>query len=83
MSRRRRLGRLAWEVAHRPHLWAAAAALAVRMVPRQWWRRGLLPPPTYLEYRAEGVYGAPLTEVSPADFVGYLEWCRAFPGPIR
>jgi hypothetical protein len=67
----------------RPHLWATALALALRLVPWPWGRRGPLPDRAYLAYRGEAVYGMPLSAIPPGDVVRYLEWCRSFPGPIR
>lgn len=67
----------------RPGLWAAAVGLAFRLVPSRWWRNGLLPPREYLEYRGIAVYGMPLTRVPASEFIRYLEWCKAFPGPVR
>lgn len=75
--------RLVLAVLRRPDLWRAAVGVVVRFAPDRWWRRGPVPPRAYLEYRARGIYGAPLLEIPPADLVRYLEWCRAFPGPIR
>ena len=66
----------------RPDLWGTAVATAIRFVPDRWWRRGPMPAREYLDYRGNGIYGMPLSEVPPADLIHYLEWCKAFPGPI-
>lgn len=67
----------------RPDLWGAAVATALRLVPNGWWRRGPIPPREYLHYRGKAVYGMALSKVPAVDFIRYLEWCKAFPGPIR
>lgn len=82
MSRAVNMSRVAWALLCRPNLWMAAAALVVRLVPNDWWR-GVTPPREYARYRGQSVYGAPLPEVPPVDLIRYLEWCKAFPGPIR
>jgi len=66
----------------RPDLWAAALALTGRLVPSDWWRRGPIPSREYLDYRGRAVYGIRLSEVPAVDLLRYLEWCKAFPGPI-
>lgn len=78
-----RVLRIAAALLRRPDLWSSAGALVIRMVPNQWWRRGPLPRSEYLAYRGTAVYGMPLIEIPPPEFIRYLEWCRAFPGPIR
>lgn len=75
MARLRNLLVVGLAVLRRPDLWTAAVGVAVRMGPR--------PDRSYLRYRGEAVYGAPLSLVPAADVVRYLEWCKAFPGPIR
>ena len=72
-----------WAVLRRPDLWIALALLVGRLVPDRPWRRGLIPSSAYLEYRGKAVYGMPLAQIPPVDFIRYLEWCKAFPGPIR
>lgn len=67
----------------RPDLWMTAIRSAFRLIPDRWWRYGPLPRKDYLDYRGNAVYGMSLTCVPPIDFIRYLEWCRAFPGPIR
>jgi hypothetical protein len=74
--------RVAPAVARRPDLWWVTLALLFRLIPRQWWRRGLTPPKEYLDYRASAVYGLPLGKLRPDEFIRYLEWCKAFPAPI-
>ena len=66
----------------RPDLWGALIALMLRLIPDQWWRRGPFPSRAYLAYRGQAVYGMPLTQIPPDDFIRYLQWCKAFPGPI-
>jgi hypothetical protein len=69
-----RLGRALVALAVRPRLWSAAA----RLVPPGWWRRWPprpLPPPDYLRFRAQTMYGDD-GRFDPADLVTYLEWCR-------
>lgn len=75
MSRLANLLRVALAVLRRPHLWPALVGVAVRMGP--------LPDRAYLRYRGQAVYGAPLSRIPPPDVIAYLEWCKAFPGPIR
>ena len=58
----------------RPTLWPAAA----RLVPAQWWRRWPprpWPPPDYVQFRTETMYGAD-GRIDPGDLFRYLEWCR-------
>lgn len=55
-----------------------AARTALRLKPDH----GLFPPRDYLAYRGEKVYGAPLSQAPPGEFIRYLEWCKAFPRPI-
>jgi hypothetical protein len=74
---------VATALAVRPDLWFPAAALAARLVPNQWWRFGPFPPRAYLDYRGNAVYGMPLIQIPADEFIRYLEWCKAFPGPIR
>ena len=74
-ARAANLLRVALALLRRPALWPAALGVAVRMGP---W-----PGRAYLRYRGEAVYGRPLALVPPEDAIAYLEWCRAFPGPIR
>lgn len=83
MTRLRNVTSVTQAVFLRPDLWAAALALAIRLVPNDWWRRGPIPPRDYLDYRGRAVYGLPLYEVPAVDFIRYLEWCKAFPGPIH
>ncbi|HJR25527.1 MAG TPA: hypothetical protein VJ804_08645 [Acidimicrobiales bacterium] len=75
MARLANVLRVALALLRRPGLWPAAVGVVVRMGPR--------PDRAYLRYRGQAVYGAPLSLVPPEDVVRYLEWCRAFPGPIR
>lgn len=82
MSRVRNLLSVMWALLRRPELWVTAGALAVRLVPNDWWR-GITPPVEYLHYRGPSVYGAEMSEIPAVDFIRYLEWCKAFPGPIR
>jgi hypothetical protein len=66
-------------VIRRPDLWRTAAVVGARLVPRRWWRRWPplpWPPPGYRRFRLETMYGDGRTEMSPADLIAYLEWCR-------
>jgi len=83
MSRILHAIRLVIALVRRPDLWASAIGLAVRLVPNQWWRRGPIPPHDYLAYRGNAVYGMPVSTIPVSDFLRYLEWCKAFPGPIH
>jgi len=83
MSSIGRAARIAAAVLRRPDLWLSAGALGIRLIPNQWWRRGPFPRSEYLAYRGAAVYGMPLIQIPPSEFIRYLEWCRAFPGPIR
>ena len=71
--------RITTAVIRRPDLWSTALRTALRLHPQG----GLLPPTEYLEHRGSAVYGEPLGQVPAREFVRYLEWCKAFPGPIR
>jgi hypothetical protein len=75
-SRRSRVGltRAGLALLCRPRLWPAAA----RLVPNRWWRRWPprpWPPPAYVHFRTETMYGA-RGRIDPGDLVNYLEWCR-------
>lgn len=83
MTRARHIMTVVQAVLGRPDLWGAALALMLRLVPNGWWRHGPIPPRAYLDYRGKAVYGMPLSEVPAVDFIRYLEWCKAFPGPIH
>lgn len=74
---------VAMAILRRPPLWRAALGVVVRLIPNGWTRRGPLPPRAYLKYRGQSVYGMPLSDVPAVDVIRYLEWCKAFPGPIR
>ena len=78
----RKVLRTALALLRRPALWSAAIALALRLVPNQWWRRGPLPPREYLEYRANAVYGCRLVDIPADALIDYLEWCKAYPRPV-
>ena len=67
----------------RPDLWWTTIRLVFRLVPNQWWRRGPWPRREYLEYRTKAVYGLALDDMDPQEFVRYVEWCKAFPAPVR
>ena len=75
--------RTALAVIRRPDLWGTFVLLLVRMLPNGWWRGHLVPSRDYLDYRGRAVYGMPLAKVPAAEFIRYLEWCRAFPAPVR
>jgi hypothetical protein len=63
----------------RPDLWPTAARVAMTMVPSGWWRRWPplpAPPPAYLRFRREAMYGDGEAPVQGADLVAYLQWCR-------
>jgi len=77
------VARVTLALLRRPDLWLAALRLAGRVVPEQWWFRGPVPSRAYLDYRGKAVYGTPLALIAPVDFIRYVEWCKAFPGPIR
>jgi hypothetical protein len=81
MSTIRNLVRTIVAVAVRPDLWTATVRLMFRLLPDRWWREPL-PSREYVEYRGGAVYGMPVLQIPPADFIRYLEWCKAFPGPI-
>jgi hypothetical protein len=78
-----KLLRLATALLSRPDLWSTALRTALRMAPNQWWRHGIVPPAEYRQYRANAVYGLPLFDVPPPEFIRYLEWCKDFPGPVH
>ena len=63
----------------RPDLWLSTVRLFLRLIPsriRPW------PSREYLDYRGRAVYGMPLLQIPPSDFIRYVEWCKAFPGPV-
>ncbi|MGH9105571.1 MAG: hypothetical protein ACRDZX_06985 [Acidimicrobiales bacterium] len=66
-------------LSRRPDLWATAARQLATLAPPRWW--GRWPPlpradERYLSFRAEAMYGKTEARVTPAEMVGYLEWCR-------
>ncbi|HLI23540.1 MAG TPA: hypothetical protein VKU91_01190 [Acidimicrobiales bacterium] len=66
-------------VACRPRLWATAVRVGATMVPPRWWRRWPplpVPPPAYMRFRREAMYGDGEAPVGGDDLVAYLEWCR-------
>jgi hypothetical protein len=68
------LARAGLAILRRPALWPAVA----RLVPARWWRRWPpfpWPPPDYVRFRIETMYGAN-GRIDPDDLVRYLEWCR-------
>lgn len=67
-------------VIRRPDLWPTVARLGLRLVPRQWWKRGRTPLPDadYLKFRMETAYGDGAAVAPAGDLVHYLEWCRSF-----
>lgn len=67
----------------RPDLWRECAGVLWRMLPNDWIRRGPLPPIDYIDYRGQAVYGMPLIDIPKDEFIRYMEWCKAFPGPVR
>ena len=81
MNRVRHIVGVAVALLGRPDLWLATVSLGIRLVPNDWWR-GLTPAKEYISYRGSAVYGMPLSEIPAVDFIRYLEWCKAFPGPI-
>jgi hypothetical protein len=83
MSLLRQIGRTGFALIARPDLWFTSLRATLRLVPAKWWRNGLIPPRRYIEYRGVAVYGMPLHSVPAGEFIRYLEWCRAFPGPVR
>ncbi|HUJ66044.1 MAG TPA: hypothetical protein VLX59_10930 [Acidimicrobiales bacterium] len=69
-----RIGVIAVVIA-RPWLWP----VLIRLVPRRWWRRWPplpLPPPEYIRFRTETMYGDPDGLLDGADLIAYLQWCR-------
>lgn len=59
----------------RPGLWP----YAVRLVPPGWWNRWPpvpFPPPEYLRFRLEAMYGEGQRTFENQDLIAYLEWCR-------
>jgi hypothetical protein len=72
---RSRLVKALLTVAARPALWP----VAVRLAPSRWWRRWPplpLPPPEYVRFRAETMYGDAGGDLAGDDLVAYLQWCR-------
>ena len=73
-------------VARRPDLWAEAWRQWRALCPRRWWA-GWPPLPVparaYLSFRQEAMFGSPPAELSPAEVVGYLEWCRRMRALVR
>ncbi|HMK96835.1 MAG TPA: hypothetical protein VK425_04760 [Acidimicrobiales bacterium] len=68
-----------FEVAKRPGLWLTAARQARALAPARWWARWPplpLPPPGYIAFRLECMYGTGKASISGPDLVAYLEWCR-------
>lgn len=75
-------------VAPRPWLWPVALGALLRLAAPGWWRRWPpvpAPPPDYWRFRMETAYGGDGDDrnVTPADVVSYLEWCRTAPGRER
>ena len=67
--------RIALMLAGRPWLWRSALALA----PDRWWARWPplpLPPPEYVRFRAETMFGNGGGTLSEHDLLDYLEWCH-------
>jgi hypothetical protein len=73
-------------VAPRPTLWWAALAALVRLARRGWWHRAPflpVPGPLYWRFRLVTAFGGDgsTKEMTSADVVAYLQWCRrARPG---
>jgi hypothetical protein len=62
-------------LATRPRLWRSA----LRLAPDRWWTRWPplpLPPPEYIRFRAETMYGNSGATLSEQDLLDYLEWCH-------
>jgi hypothetical protein len=62
-------------VALRPGLWPVVA----RLTPTGWWRRWPprpWPPPEYIRFRIETMYGNGDSGRLSDDLVAYLQWCR-------
>ena len=71
--------RIAGAVVRRPSLWPVAVRQWRRTLPAGWWRRPPflpVPAPEYLRFRLLTQYGDTETDVSGADVVNYLAWCR-------
>jgi hypothetical protein len=66
-------------VVRRPSLWMTALRQWRAVVAPDWWARWP-PVPTatrrYMALRVEAMYGPDGGRLSPAELVGYLEWCR-------
>lgn len=68
-------GRAVAAVVARPVLWPTA----LRLLPPGWWRHlppRLEPPPEYLEFRVQTMYGDGRSTFDAADLLAYLKWCR-------
>ena len=73
---------IAVAVGRRPRLWPVALRQWRRTTPAGWWRRApFLPVPSreYLRFRILTQYGDSESDVSAADVVNYLAWCRSQP----
>ncbi len=71
--------RIAGAVVRHPSLWPVAVRQWRRTVPAGWWRRSPflpVPAPEYLRFRLLTQYGDTEADVSGADVVNYLAWCR-------
>jgi hypothetical protein len=67
------------ELARTPSLWLTALRQWRAVVPPAWWGRwppAPMPTRPYMRLRTEAMYGSGGGRLSPAELVGYLEWCR-------
>ena len=64
----------------RPSLWPIALRQVAVLARPGWWRRAPflpVPPPAYLAFRLETMYGGDGHPPTGHDVVGYLAWCRS------
>jgi hypothetical protein len=69
-------------VLRHPSLWPVALREVRRLAAPRWWRRPPflpLPPPAYLRFRLQTMYGGDGSRFDPADLVTWLRWCRSLP----
>ena len=75
VGERRRLVLAFLAAALHPSLWP----VMWKLVPPHWWRRWPplpLPPPGYMRFRLETMYGGAAGGLEATDLVTYLKWCR-------
>jgi hypothetical protein len=74
------------QVARRPELWLTALAQWRALLAPRWWARWPPvpgPPKDYMSFRLQTMYGSSRAQVSAAELVSYLEWCRRMRLPAR